>query len=91
LKVRPASYKAQLDLLNSVSTHINELNINVEKMMALKEKADSAKTAHERSVFYCDKVKPVFDVIRNHADQLEVICDDSIWSLPKYREILFVK
>jgi glutamine synthetase len=91
LKVPAASYKAQFELFNAVSTHINALTVNVEKMMALKDKADTAKTAHEKSVYYCDKVKPLFDVIRNHADQLEVICDDNSWTLPKYRDILFVK
>jgi glutamine synthetase len=85
------SYKAQTDLINSISKHINSLKTNVDKMLAEKEKADKAKSAHQRALYYCDKVKPYFDIIRSHADQLELLCDDSLWPLPKYRDLLFVK
>lgn len=91
LKLPATAYKAQNDLLTAISTHINALKVNVDKMMVEKDKADRAKTAHERSVYYCDKVKPFFDVIRNHADNIEVICEDTLWTLPKYRDILFLK
>jgi glutamine synthetase len=91
LKAPAAAYKTQLDLLNSISTDINTLRINVDKMLAEKDKADKAKNAHERAALYCDKVKPLFDIIRNHADRLELVCDDSMWTLPKYRDLLFIK
>jgi glutamine synthetase len=90
-KAPATSYKAQADLINSISKHINSLKTNVDKMLAEKEKADKAKSAHQRALYYCDKVKPYFDIIRSHADQLELLCDDSLWPLPKYRDLLFVK
>jgi glutamine synthetase len=46
---------------------------------------------HEKAVAYCDSVKPFFDIIRYHADKLELIVDDRLWTLPKYREMLFLR
>ena len=40
---------------------------------------------------YCNKVKPYFEKIREHADKLELLVDDEIWTLTKYRELLFTK
>ena len=40
---------------------------------------------------YCDKVKPYFDEIRYHCDKLELMIDDELWPLTKYRELLFTK
>lgn len=91
LKAPVAAYKAQLDLLNAISAHINALKAGVDKLLAEKDKADKAKSAHEKAAYYCNKVKPLFDDIRKHADQLELITDDMHWSLPKYRDMLFLK
>jgi glutamine synthetase len=38
---------------------------------------------------YCDKVKPYFEVIREHCDKLKLLVDDEVWTLTKYRELLF--
>ena len=40
---------------------------------------------------YCDVVKPFFEEIRYHADKLELLVDDEMWTLTKYRELLFTK
>jgi glutamine synthetase len=40
---------------------------------------------------YCDKVKPYFEVIRDHCDKLELLVDNELWTLTKYRELLFTK
>ena len=40
---------------------------------------------------YCNTVKPYFEEIRYHADKLELLVDDEMWTLTKYRELLFVK
>ncbi len=46
----------------------------------------------EKAIEYCDKVKgPYFDKIRYHVDKLELMVDDSLWPLPKYRELLFLR
>jgi glutamine synthetase len=46
---------------------------------------------HDKAFAYCNEVKPHFDIIRYHADKLELIVDDNLWSLPKYREMLFMR
>jgi glutamine synthetase len=40
---------------------------------------------------YCNKVKPYFEVIREHCDKLELLVDNGIWPLTKYRELFFIK
>jgi glutamine synthetase len=46
---------------------------------------------HHRAKMYCDNVKPNFDTIRYHVDKLELIVDDKLWPLPKYRELLYLR
>ena len=43
------------------------------------------------TTYYCKEVRPFLDKIRYHVDKLEVLVDDEIWTLPKYRELLFIK
>jgi glutamine synthetase len=45
----------------------------------------------EMAEAYCDKVKPYFEVIRDHCDKLELLVDNELWTLTKYRELLFTK
>jgi len=55
------------------------------------KKANNLDNAKKQAHAYCDKVKPYFDTIRYHADKLELIVDDAMWPLPKYRELLNLK
>jgi len=45
----------------------------------------------KQAVEFSEKVKPLMDVVREHADRLEMLVDDEIWPLPKLREILFTR
>lgn len=85
------SYKAQIDIVEVISKHINAISENVEKMIEERKRANDLDDMHARAFAYCDKVKPYFDVIRYHADKLELIVDDKLWALPKYREMLFLR
>jgi glutamine synthetase len=60
-------------------------------MIATRKKANEIADMHARAVAYCDEVKPFFETIRYHADKLELIVDDALWTLPKYREMLFLR
>ena len=66
-------------------------NDNVEAMIEARKQANAAEHMHERALKYCHEVKPYFDNIRYHADKLELIVDDKLWPLPKYRELLFMR
>jgi len=90
-----ASYKKmaseQIELAKSISSHINAISADVDKMHAEGVKANKMKKLDKQALAYCDKVKPYFESIREHCDALEMMVDDEIWPLVKYREMLFTK
>ncbi|MCW4469599.1 glutamine synthetase III [Flavobacterium sp. MFBS3-15] len=83
--------KEQIGLIREISGHIAGINANVEEMIEARKKANNLGSAEEMAHAYCDEVKPYFDVIREHCDKLELLVDDEIWPLTKYRELLFTK
>jgi glutamine synthetase len=85
------SYRAQLNLVKVCSRHIREINDNVEAMIEARKRANNEADTHKRAHMYCHEVRPYFDKIRYHADKLELIVDDKLWPLPKYRELLFLR
>ena len=56
-----------------------------------RKKANNEADMHGRAKMYCDEVKTHFDNIRYHVDKLELIVDDKLWPLPKYRELLYLR
>lgn len=91
LGIKNGDLKGQLDLLERTSKHINTIIEKVEAMRLTRKRLNEVEHARERAIGYCDEVKPFFDEIRYHADKLELIVDDELWPLPKYRELLFIK
>lgn len=83
--------KAQKEMLSEIAGHVNAIKDITDKMNLAREKAHYADSNAEASKKYCDQVKPYFDEIRMHVDALETKIDDSLWPLPKYREMLFVR
>lgn len=90
LDLPEASYRAQKNLVKVISGHIQQINDQVESMIEARKKANLVMDAHERALLYCHEVKPHFDKIRYHADKLELIVEDKIWPLTKYRELLYL-
>ncbi|MBL4905411.1 MAG: glutamine synthetase III [Flavobacteriaceae bacterium] len=82
--------KEQLDLIQRISKHISEINSKVEKMVDERRKANKLK-GQKAADTYCGKVRPYFDEIRYHCDKLEMMVDDELWPLAKYRELLFTR
>jgi glutamine synthetase len=83
--------KEQIGMIKEISEHIEGINTKVEKMTAERKKANALSDAEKMAAAYCDKVKPYFEEIRYHADKLELLVDDELWTLTKYRELLFTK
>ena len=82
----------QKQVLEAISTHINEISDNVEKMIEERKRANEIEDTRTKAITYCDHVKgKYFDVIRYHVDKLELLVDDAYWTLPKYRELLFLR
>ncbi|RIA09003.1 glutamine synthetase [Flavobacteriaceae bacterium MAR_2010_72] len=83
--------KEQLNLIEEISKHIESINSNVTKMTNERKKANAIEDIEKKALSYCHKVKPLFDEIRYHSDKLELLIDDELWPLTKYRELLFTK
>jgi glutamine synthetase len=83
--------KEQISLIKEISAHIEGINSNVEAMTEARKKANVLTDAQKMAEMYCDKVKPYFEIIREHCDKLELLVDDEIWTLTKYRELLFTR
>ena len=81
--------KEQMLLIERISSHIAEINSGVNDMIDKRKKANLITSDLEKALAYCDQVKPCFETIRYHCDKLELLVDNSLWPLAKYRELLF--
>ncbi|WP_299162851.1 glutamine synthetase III [uncultured Tenacibaculum sp.] len=82
--------KEQIDLIQKISNHIAEINSKIEQMTDERKKANKL-VGQKNADAYCDKVTPYFEEIRYHCDKLELMVDDNLWPLTKYRELLFTR
>ena len=60
-------------------------------MLEQRKLANKMEDTENKAFAYCDNVKSHFDEIRYHADKLELLVDDELWPLPKFRELLFTR
>lgn len=81
----------QMRLIEQISGHIENINQGITNMIEERKKANKLTDIEECAHAYCDVVKPFFDEIRYHCDKLELLVDDEIWPLTKYRELLFTR
>jgi glutamine synthetase len=81
----------QLNTIKEISTHVASIKEGVGEMTAARKKANTLKDSAEKAKAYRDTVLARFDEIRSHVDKLEMLVDDNLWPLPKYRELLFMK
>lgn len=79
----------QLNLIEDISGHISSINSDVTRMTDERRTANLIQDFEVRANDYCFKVKPLFDSIRYHCDKLELLVDDELWPMTKYRELLF--
>ncbi|MEJ6798298.1 MAG: glutamine synthetase III [Crocinitomicaceae bacterium] len=82
---------AQLDLLMRTSLHMNKMKDACDKMLVDRKDANKIEDMEKKARVYCDKVKVHFEEIRYHADKLEILVDDELWPLPKFREMLWTR
>ena len=83
--------KEQIAMIKEISAHMEGINTNVHKMIEERKKANHLSDIEKMATAYCNNVKPYFEIIRDHADKLELLVDDEMWTLTKYRELLFAK
>lgn len=77
--------------IESISEHISEIKSGVAAMVDARRKANKIESEREKSIAYHDEVAPKMETIRYHIDKLELMVDNEIWPLPKYRELLFIR
>jgi glutamine synthetase len=81
----------QIALLKQLNEHLRVMKAASEKMLKERKKANLISDVETKALAYCDEVKIHFDEIRYHADKLELLVEDELWPLPKFRELLFVR
>ena len=80
-----------LKLIRQISEHSSFITENVERLIDARRVANRIENVLEKANAYHDNVAPLLESIRYHVDKLELIVDDELWPLPKYREMLFVR
>ena len=83
--------KEQMNLIEAISSHIENINGGITDMINARKKANKIEDSEKRAIAYCDQIRPYFDQIRYNCDKLELLVDDEIWPLTKYRELLFTR
>ena len=79
----------QLNLISDISKYIEVINSGVTKMINERKKANIILESTKKAEAYCNIVIPLFSIIRKGCDKLELLIDDELWPLVKYRELLF--
>jgi glutamine synthetase len=90
-KAGKAAAKAQIEIIEKISMHMNKMKTASDAMLEQRKIANKLEHAEDKALAYCDNVKSHFDEIRYHADKLEVLVEDELWPLPKFREMLFTR
>jgi glutamine synthetase len=81
----------QIQTIKEISEHISEVKTNVDAMLDQRKIANRLGSYEATADAYHQKVMPYFETIRSHVDKLELLVDDELWPLPKYRELLFIR
>jgi glutamine synthetase len=83
--------EGRLELIREIGGHISAIKAKVTDMVEARKVANVIESTKEKAVAYETAVKPYLDDIRYHIDKLELIVDNELWPLPKYRELLFIR
>jgi glutamine synthetase len=80
-----------MKLIEEIAERTTAIEKGVEELVNARKEANKIDNEHDKAVAYHDLVEPKLDSIRYEIDKLELIVDDSLWPLPKYRELLFIR
>ncbi len=78
-------------IIKTIANHISEIAKQTTELISARKVANKIESEREKAIAYHDTVIPVMDELRSHIDDLEMIVDDEMWTLPKYRELLFIR
>lgn len=80
---------SEIETLKKISTYINNVSADVDALVEARKVANRVDDIAQRAKMYSHQVKDMMDKVRLSADNLEMLIDDEVWPLPKYRELLF--
>ena len=80
-----------LKLIEEIGEHAIFITEHVDAMVEARKAANKIGNEREKAVAYHDRIAPMLEEIRYHIDKLELIVDNQMWTLPKYRELLFIR
>lgn len=80
-----------IELIEAIAEHTAFIKEHVDQMVEARKVANKIDTEREKAIAYHDYIVPALEKIRYHIDKLELIVDDQMWTLPKYRELLFIR
>ncbi|MCM1292089.1 MAG: glutamine synthetase III [Bacteroides sp.] len=80
-----------LETIEKISRHMTVIKAKTDEMVEARKKANAMESEREKAIAYYTSVIPPMEEIRYHIDKLELIVDNEMWPLPKYRELLFIR
>ena len=80
-----------IDLVEKINKHTSFIAENVDVMVETRKRVNRIENIRTKAIAYHDEVAPFLESIRYHIDKLELIVEDEMWTLPKYRELLFIR
>ena len=80
-----------LEIIEDIANRTNFIKEKVDEIVEARKVANKIESEREKAIAYHDKIVPMLEAIRYHIDKLELVVDDQIWTLPKYRELLFIR
>ena len=80
-----------LAIIRKISEHTIYIKEHVDAMVEARKVANKIADEREKAIAYHDNISPMLEQIRYHIDKLELIVDDQMWTLPKYKELLFIR
>ena len=86
-----ALFGHDMDTIEGISLHMEAIKTEVEAVVEARKKANGCDNERQKAILYHDNVAPRMETIRYHIDKLELMVDNEMWPLPKYRELLFIR
>ena len=83
--------RGEMETVAKIARHTATIKTETEKMVDARRRANKIESEREKAIAYHDTVVPCMDTIRYHIDKLELMVDNQMWPLPKYRELLFIR
>lgn len=80
-----------LEIIEDIACRTNFIKEKVDEMVKARKVANKIENEREKAIAYHDTIVPMLEEIRYHIDKLELVVDDQMWTLPKYRELLFIR